>query len=59
MCLTCGCMLPHERHGNPDHLVIEDLEKSARLDKVNLDQAVDTLVKTVQVAKKEPGHQHG
>lgn len=32
MCLTCGCMLPHEDHGKADYLTIEDLEKSARVD---------------------------
>jgi hypothetical protein len=58
MCLTCGCMLPHEDHGEPDHLLIEHLEKSAKLDGVSLDEAVDRLVKTVQVAKDEPEHDH-
>jgi len=28
MCLTCGCMRLHDDMGNPDNLVIEDLEKS-------------------------------
>ena len=27
MCLTCGCMLPHDDHGNPEYLTMEDLEK--------------------------------
>jgi DNA-directed RNA polymerase subunit F len=58
MCLTCGCMLPHEDHGEPDHLLIEHLEKSAKLDGVSLDEAVDRLVKTVQVAKDETEHDH-
>jgi hypothetical protein len=34
------------------------LEKSAKLDNLNLDAAVQTLIKTVDVAKKEPGHEH-
>jgi DNA-directed RNA polymerase subunit F len=58
MCLTCGCMLPHEDHGEADHLLIEHLEKSAKLDGVSLDEAVDRLVKTVQVAKDETEHDH-
>jgi hypothetical protein len=58
MCLTCGCLLPHEDHGNPDYLTIEGLEKSARLDNLALDDAVQMLVKTVEVAKNEPDHQH-
>ncbi len=58
MCLTCGCLLPHDNHGNSDYLTIEDLEKSARADDMGLDEAVDNLVKTVAVAKKETEHQH-
>ena len=59
MCLTCGCMRPHDNMGNPDNLVIEDLEKSAAAIGVSLDQAVANLVKTVDVAKAETEHHHG
>jgi len=58
MCLTCGCMMPHDDHGNSDYLTIENLEKSARADKMNLDEAVANLVKTVDVAKRETEHDH-
>jgi hypothetical protein len=58
MCLTCGCMLPHEDHGNPEYLTIEPLEKSAALNGYDLDTAVQNLVKTVDMAKKEPEHNH-
>jgi len=58
MCLTCGCMEPHNSHGNPDYLTIEDLEKSAKADNMKLHEAVQNLVRTVEVAKKETEHQH-
>ncbi len=58
MCLTCGCKLPHDNHGNPDYLTIEALEKSAKPDNLRLDEAVKNLIETVEVAKKEAGHQH-
>lgn len=58
MCLTCGCMLPHEDHGNPDHLLIEHLENSANADGVDLDEAIRRLVATVEVAKQEADHDH-
>ena len=58
MCLTCGCMQPHERHGNTDYLTIDELEKAARADNLSLDEAVSNLVKTVEVAKQETEHQH-
>jgi hypothetical protein len=53
MCLTCGCMRPHDDMGNPDNLVIEDLEKSAAASGVSLDKSVANLVKTLDVAKAE------
>lgn len=58
MCLTCGCMLPHEDHGNPAYLTIEGFERSAKLDNLSLDEAVQNLIKTVDVAKQETKHQH-
>ncbi len=58
MCLTCGCMQPHDNHGNPAYLTIEDLERSAGSDSMGLDEAVQNLIKTVEVAKKETEHQH-
>jgi hypothetical protein len=58
MCLTCGYMLPHDDHGNPDYLTIEDLEKSAKADNMSLNEAVSNLVKTLEVSKEEPEHQH-
>ncbi len=58
MCLTCGCGLPHDDHGNPDYLTIEDLEASARADDMGLDEAVKNLVATVEIAKRETEHQH-
>ena len=58
MCLTCGCMLPHEDHGKSDYLTIEDLEASSKIDDYSLDEAVKNLLATVEVAKKEQSHEH-
>ncbi len=58
MCLTCGCMLPHDDHGNPDYLTIEDLETSAKADSMSLDEAMQNLIKTVEIAKQETEHEH-
>lgn len=58
MCLTCGCLLPHEDHGKHDYLLIEHLERSAALDGFTLDEAVRNLIATVEVAKKEAEHKH-
>ena len=37
---------------------IEDLEKSAKIDGIDLDEAIERLVKTVEVAKNETEHDH-
>lgn len=58
MCLTCGCKLPHEDHGKADYLTIEDLEASAKIDGIDLEEAVKRLTETVEVAKNEPDHDH-
>ena len=58
MCLTCGCMRPHDDMGNREHLIIEDLERSAKLDGLDLDAALQNLIKTVDVAKQETEHEH-
>ena len=58
MCLTCGCLLPHEDHGKTGYLTIEDLERSAEIDGYTLDQALQNLVATVQVARAEEGYEH-
>jgi len=58
MCLTSGCLLPHENHGKAGYLTIEDLEKSAGIDGYTLDEALMNLVKTIEVGKKEGDHHH-
>jgi hypothetical protein len=58
MCLTCGCGLPHDDHGNAHYITIEHLEKAARADDMRLDEAVKNLAETVEIAKKEPNHLH-
>lgn len=58
MCLTCGCGLPHDDHGNAEYITIDDLEKAARADDMPLDEAVMNIAETVEIAKKEPHHLH-
>ncbi len=58
MCLTCACGLPHDDLGDPGHLTIEDLEKSAAVDGIRLDEAVRNLIQAVEIAKGEAEHEH-
>jgi hypothetical protein len=52
MCLTCGCRFLNEDQGKADYLMIEDLEKSAKLENLDLDAAVETPIKTVEVLSR-------
>lgn len=47
MCLTCGCMQPNNDHGDPKHLLKKDLEASAKLDGISLNEAIKVLNKTL------------
>jgi hypothetical protein len=51
-------MKPHDKHDNSAYLTIEDLERSAKADRMTLETAVQNLIKTVAVAEKETEHQH-
>ena len=53
MCLTCGCLLPHEDHGKPDYLTNRGSGEERQARRLDLDAAVQTLIKTVEVAKQE------
>ena len=48
MCLTCGCGLPHEDHGDPANITYEDLKKAADSAEVSVDDAVKNLQEALQ-----------
>lgn len=47
MCLTCGCMKPNDDHGKADYLTLNQLEASAKLDGLSLNDAIKMLNKTL------------
>ncbi len=46
MCMNCGCGKPDDRHGNPDNITREDLERAARANGQSLDEAVRNIDET-------------
>ncbi|MFN8472598.1 MAG: hypothetical protein U0822_10440 [Anaerolineae bacterium] len=50
MCMTCGCNKPNERHGNPDNITMEDIQKAAKAAKISPDQAVRNIDTTMRTA---------
>lgn len=49
MCLTCGCMLPYERHGDERNIIVNDIEDATITesgDGITPQEAIDNLNKT-------------
>ena len=43
MCLGCGNGKPSDHHGNPDHIVIRDLERAAEADSISVREAAERI----------------
>lgn len=50
--MTCGCMMPNDRHGNKRYIIYDDLKNAAEADSATVDQAVENLKKTFDAIKK-------
>jgi len=58
MCMNCGCGQPDDRHGNPDNITREDLERAAQANGQSFDQAVRNIEDASQSLRME-GSQSG
>ena len=43
MCVSCGCGVGHDDHGDPRHLTLEDLEQAAEAANLTVDQVVQNI----------------
>jgi len=50
MCLTCGCGVPNDDHGDPAHITFEDLKRAADAAEISVEEAVVNLTQAVQHA---------
>ena len=50
MCLTCGCGVPNDDHGDPAHITWDDLTKAADAAEISVDEAVTNFNEGVQKA---------
>ncbi len=48
MCMNCGCNQPDDRHGNPDNITREDLERAAQANGQSFEQTVQNIERTSQ-----------
>ncbi len=52
MCMTSGCMMPNDRHGDKRYITYDDLKAAAKADDSPVDEAVENLQKTFEAIKK-------
>jgi hypothetical protein len=50
MCLTCGCGLPHDDHGDTSHITYEDFKRAADAAEISVDEAANNLQETLSKA---------
>ena len=53
MCLSCGCGEPNEKHGNPDHITLDDLKRAAKAAEIEPEQAADNIHDGAKKLKEE------
>ena len=53
MCMNCGCRLPHDQHGHPANITVEDLQQAADANHQSLRETVDHIVETLAVYERE------
>jgi hypothetical protein len=50
MCLTCGCGVPNDDHGDERHITMEDLKTAAEAAEISVDEAVRNFDETIKKA---------
>ena len=53
MCMSCGCGEPNEKHGNPDHITLDDLKRAAKAAEIEPEQAADNIHDAAKKLKDE------
>lgn len=52
MCLTCGCGMPNEDHGEPAHITYEDFKKAADAAEIPVEEAAQNLQEALQKVER-------
>jgi hypothetical protein len=51
MCLTCGCGVPDDDHGDPRNIVMTQLKDAATAAEIDVDEAAKNLQETYPKGK--------
>jgi len=59
MCMNCGCGQPHDAHGKPDNITLEDLQKAGAANHQSLRESAQHILETAQLVQDEPSSDQG
>lgn len=49
MCLSCGCMIPDDRHGDDRYIILQDIVDAAEADGVTVERTWQNMADTIQL----------
>jgi hypothetical protein len=52
MCMNCGCGQPHEDHGKPENITLDDLQKAGAANGQSLRESAQHIFETAQLVDK-------
>ncbi len=52
MCLSCGCMMPDDDHGDERYIVMQDLVDAAQADSATVEQIWRNIVETMDQVRE-------
>jgi hypothetical protein len=59
MCMNCGCGQPHEDHGKPENITLEDLRKAGAANDQSLRESAQHILETAQLVDEPAGSDRG
>ncbi|MGH2662280.1 MAG: hypothetical protein ACRDH8_05640 [Actinomycetota bacterium] len=51
MCLTCGCGIPNDDHGDSRHITMDELKAAAEASEISVDEAAGNIQATYPKGK--------
>lgn len=57
MCMSCGCGVPNDNHGDERNITQDDLDRAAQAANVSREQAADNIMSCCQPQSTEDARQ--
>jgi len=52
MCISCGCMVPDDNHGDERYIVMQDIVEAAEAGKATVEQTWKNIVETMNQVRE-------